>query len=223
MHYFRVYCYSSACLSQGVIWTFTQLTQHLPKWVSLQMVPSFEVAKIFLLGGGCNFFQTASVRHLGSYIGAHKITMPVLKNHPALLWQSVLIGCLPSVAVFLAHTFAWAVLRRQKWKKKMNYLSVHVKKHPILLSLHWFYFSFKHLPFILMHFLKSLLIENTVRCQMDTRRSLKLKDGSLFWHLDLALNLFESWYIWPYGKADSASQNSDLNQNSQHLLKLQIQ
>lgn len=32
----------------------------------------FEVAKIFLLEGGCNFFQSASVRHLGSYIGAQK-------------------------------------------------------------------------------------------------------------------------------------------------------
>lgn len=74
-----------------------------------------------------------------------------------------------------------------------------------------------------MHFLKSLLIDNTVRCQMDIRRFLKIKDGSLFWYLDLALNLFKPWYIWPYGKADSASQNSNMNQNPQYLLKLQIQ
>lgn len=45
----------------------------------------FEVAKIYLLVEGCNFFQTASVRHLGSDICAHKVTMSVLKNDPALL------------------------------------------------------------------------------------------------------------------------------------------
>lgn len=71
--------------------------------------------------------------------------------------------------------------------------------------------------------MKLLLIDSTVRCQTDIRRSLKLKDGSLFWYLDLALNLFEPWHIWIYGKVDSASQNSDLNQNPQYLLKLQTQ
>lgn len=129
----------------------------------------FEVAKIFLLGGGCNFFQTASVRHLGSYIGVHKITLPVLKNHPALLWKFVLIGCLPSVAVFSAYIFAWAGLRCQKWKKKMNYLNLHVENHPIFLTLHWFYISTFSLPFILVHFMKSFPIDSTVRCQPDLR------------------------------------------------------
>lgn len=108
----------------------------------------FEMAKIFLLGGGCNFFQTASVRHLGSYIGAHKIMMPALKNHLAFSWKFVLIGCLPSVAVFSTPTFAWAGLRCQKWKKKMNYLNLHLKNHPILLPLYRFYISSFSLPFI---------------------------------------------------------------------------
>lgn len=183
----------------------------------------FEVAKIFLLGGGCNFFQTASVRHLGSYIGAHKITMPVLKNHPALLWKFVLIGCLPTVAVFSAHTFAWAGLRCQKWKKKMNYLNLHVKNYPILLPSHWFCISLFSLPFILVYFMKSLFIDSTVRYQPDLRSFLKLKDGSSFWYLDLALNLFGLWYILIYGKANSAWQSLDLNQNPQYLLKLQTQ
>lgn len=122
----------------------------------------FEVAKIFLLqGGGCNFFQAASVRHLGSYIGVHKILLPVLKNHPALFWRLVLIGCLPNV--FSAYTFAWVGQRCQKWEKKMNYLNIHEGNHSILLTFNWFYISIFSLPFTLAHFMKSLPIGSTVR------------------------------------------------------------
>lgn len=145
----------------------------------------FEMVKIFLLEEGCNFFQNASVRHLGSYIGAHRITMPVLKNHPALLWKAVLIGCLPSVAVFSAHTFACAGMRCQKWKK-MNYLNHHVK-NSIQFSCHYtdFYISLFSLPFILVHFMKLLSVDSTVKCQPDLRSFLRFKDGSSFWYSDL--------------------------------------